>query len=60
MITSGRRPKRPDGQVYRQMRRQGVSGRSLLEGSRRGGGGGRGGMLRAAARSLKSLLKLLR
>jgi hypothetical protein len=32
MITSGRRAKRPDGSVYRTMRRQNVAGRTLLEG----------------------------
>jgi len=58
MITSGRRAKRPDGQVYRQMRRQGISGKSLLEGG--GGRGGRRAVLRAAARSLRVLLRLFR
>ncbi|HYO10866.1 MAG TPA: hypothetical protein VER17_18015 [Tepidisphaeraceae bacterium] len=64
MITSGRRPNRPDGQVYRQMRRQGIAGRSLLEWGRRGGGGGgrrrRGSILHGAAWPLRVLLKLFR
>jgi hypothetical protein len=58
MITSGRRAKRPDGAVYRRMRRQSVAGRTLLETAghpRRGGG-----ILQAATRSLTVLLDLLR
>lgn len=59
MITSGRRPNRPDGAEYRRLRRQGMAGRTLLEvgnsPSRR-----RGGVLRAMAQSLTFLAQVLR
>jgi hypothetical protein len=62
MITSGRRPKRPDGKVYRTMRRQAVSGRSLLEISRDGSSArpGRESLLRRTAKSLRFLLTIFR
>jgi hypothetical protein len=59
MITSGRRAKRPDGTVYRTMRRQGVAGRTLLEGAKGGEPRGRGGLLRRAAGPLTFFLKLI-
>ena len=58
MITSNRRAKRPDGTVYRTMRRQSVSGRTLLEGSKDGGRRKRRSLLQRAAGSLTFLLKL--
>ena len=60
MITSGRRAKRPDGTVYRTMRRQGVAGRTLLEGTKDGPRRGRGGLLQRAAGSLTFFLKWFR
>ena len=67
MITSGRRAKRPDGAVYRRLRRQPVAGRTVLEATRAsaGGAGGDGavrgaGVLQAIARSFTFLAHLLR
>ena len=64
MITSGRRAKRPDGAVYRRLRRQPVAGRTMLEISQAaaGGhsGGGDGGVLRGIVRSLTVLAQMLR
>lgn len=60
MITSGRRAKRPDGAVYRQMRRQTVGRRTLLERVRAAGGGGRRSLLQRAAGSLRFLATLFR
>ena len=68
MITRERRSKRPDGAIYRQIRRQRVAGKILLEagaGNRRGTSarrpfGGLGNVLQVAARSLRFLLKFRR
>jgi hypothetical protein len=68
MMTSGRRSKRADGALYRQIRRRRVAGNILLEagaGNRRGTGlsqgfGGLGGVLQLARRSLRFLLKFRR
>jgi hypothetical protein len=66
MITRERRAKRPDGAIYRQIRRQRVAGKTLLEagvGSRRRkneGEVGLGNVLQLARRSLRFLLKFCR
>ena len=68
MITRQRRSKRPDGAIYRQIRRQRVAGNILLEagaGNRRGkvaaaSFGGLGNVLQLAGRSLRFLLKFRR
>ena len=59
MITSGRRPKRPDGAEYRRMRREKVAGRTLLEVGQ-ADAGPRGSVLRGLARPFALLAQLIR
>ena len=60
MITSGRRAKRPDGAVYRRLRRQPVSGRTMLETTRTAGPWGGGGIWQALAQVLTFLAQRFR
>jgi hypothetical protein len=59
MITSGRRAKRADGTIYRQIRRQRVAGNILWD-ARSGGRTNPGNLLQLAGRSLRFLLKFVR